>query len=87
MSGNEDRREQELAQALRQLSTDHQFGRLSMPAYRQLRRRVIEASESGEDIRPMMGGQIPETARPGPIVWIAAALIVGLLALLFWLFR
>ena len=87
MSDNEDRREQELAQALRQLSTDHQFGRLSMAAYRQLRRRVIEASESGEDIRPLLSGEIPQTARPGPVVWVAGGLIAGLLVLLFWLFR
>lgn len=87
MAETEDRREQELSQALRQLANDYQFGRLSMGSYRRLRRTVIEASESGKAIQPLLTGEIPESARPGPVVWVSIGLIVALLALLFWLLR
>lgn len=87
MSDSEEQREQALSQALRQVASDYQAGRLSMRAYRQLRRTVIEASEGGKDIRPLLGGDIPDSARPGPVVWAAVGLIVALLALLAWLLR
>lgn len=87
MPASDDTRELELARALRQLTTDHHAGRLSMSAYRRLRRRLLEASESGEELMPLLTGQIPATSRPGRVVWAAVLGILVLLAMLLWLFR
>ena len=87
MSESSDNREHELAQALRQLATDHQYGRLSLDAYRRLRRVVLEASESGEDVMPLLTGEIPKSKRPGIVVWIAVLGIFVLLVMLAWLLR
>jgi len=87
VSDSSEKREQELAEALRQLATDHQYGRLSLDAYRRLRRVVLDASESGEDIMPLLTGEIPKSKRPGIVVWIAVLGIVALLAMLAWLLR
>ncbi len=83
----EDQREQELERAMRQLVADHHAGKLSMGAYRRLRRTLLEASESGEELLPLLSGEIPKTARPGWVVRGAVGGIVALLLLLLWLFR
>lgn len=87
MSGSRDNQEQHIARALRQLAIDHQEGRLSMAAYRRLRRSLLEKADSGEDLLPLHSGDSRRRPRPGVVVWLAFAAIVILLAGLGWLLR
>ncbi|MDH3645143.1 MAG: hypothetical protein OER80_00030 [Gammaproteobacteria bacterium] len=78
--------EQEIAKALKQLVDDHQHGRLSMPAYRKLRHRLLHMAASGKETG-VAGGDIPSGKRPGAVVWIAIISIILLLVLLGFLLR
>ena len=80
-------REQGIAQVLRQLSADHQNGRLSMSAYRRLRRELLDRAVRGEDIISLPTDQVSADARPGIMVWAAVVVIVLLLVAVGWLLR
>lgn len=80
-------RETEISAALKQLTRDHQQGRLSLAAYRRLRRALLDKADKGQDILPPGGVEVPATARPGIIVWLAFVAIVLLIAIVAWLLR
>jgi hypothetical protein len=80
-------REQEFSQALRQLASDHQQGRLSLAAYRRLRRELLEKADTDEELMPVQHDTVPTRVRPGMVVWLAVVLIMLLLATVGWLLR
>ncbi len=82
-----DNREQEISQALRQLTADHQQGRLSLAAYRRLRRTLLAKADTDQELMPIHGDTVSAGARPGIVVWLALIAIVLLLATVGWLLR
>lgn len=80
-------REHEISLALRQLTADHQQGRLSLAAYRRLRRTLLDKADKDEELMPIGGDAVSANARPGIVVWLAIVVIVLLLATVGWLLR
>ena len=87
MTDTGENREAELAGALKQLSLDYHEGRLSMAAYRRLRHTLLDRIDQDKDTMPLAGDKLSRGVRPGWVVWVAIAAIVGLLAGLGWLLR